>query len=775
MGDAAEVETARAGHDRAGLAGRLEQGRLDGDPELGPDEPDDVPGRLAAREFEERAGPVREVDDLVRLGDEHARRGRRGPQPPVDLGERARRIRLGEARRGGAVVRAARHGGRSVVPTPHAQRNGGGGRRALTALVDPVRLVDGDVGVLRRVRRLARPEEEVPAGLERVVEQLERALLEHALEVDEDVAARHQVDVRERRVLEEAVRREEDRLAEPLGHPVPARLVAKEAGEPRGAHVGLDGLGVEALARRPDGPLAEVGPEDLDGRGLGERPGVLEQEHGHGVRLLARRARGDPHADRVALALPLEQAGDDLSLQDRKRARVAEEVGDRDEEVLEELARLVGVVREVGRVGVERAGACDVEPALEPPQDGAPLVVREVVPRPRPEHGEDPLDGPELVVRERPGVVDREVDGPEPVRVRDRFGPERGGRGDRVDDARRDGAPGHLVVLGVGGVLGEDEPAGLLDGPHADGPVVAGPREDDGDGVVAPGPGERPEEVVDGPPQPPLGLQRGQPEVPVLHVEVPVRGDHVDAALLDPGPLGDLDDRDRDDAPEDLGHLGTRAPARGGSRRRTRTSRRSGGRRRTPRGPRARRPRHRGRRRRTGRLGRRTRRAACSLASDGRNAHSGADAAWGYGSGTRDLALQQAGSGPHRGSLPPASAAQSHARRGVPPAPARIRRSGSGMPILASTTYFAPATSSRLGVARPGGCAQARSPRRSRAPPPRLPASARRRPRRARGVGQCPTPRIGYNSPRSVSDLHRPSNPTTSESPTRIVRVSPPT
>ena len=201
------------------------------------------------------------------------------------------------------------------------------------------------------------------------MEQLEHALLEPALEVDEEVPARDEVEVRERRVLEQAVRREQDRLAEPLGHAVAPGRPPEKAPQPLGAHVGLDGLGVDPGPADGDGPLAEVGGEHLDpGRG-GQRRGVLGEQDGDRVRLLAGRAPGHPHADLVVEPLPLEQGGDDRRLEDLERVGVAEKVGDGDEEVVEQLARLARRLPEVREVAAGRAGADDVHPPGEPPED----------------------------------------------------------------------------------------------------------------------------------------------------------------------------------------------------------------------------------------------------------------------------------------------------------------------------------------------------------------------------------------------------------------------
>ena len=79
--------------------------------------------------------------------------------------------------------------------------------------------------------------------------------------------------------------------------------------------------------------------------------------------------------------------------------------------------------------------------------------------------------------------------------------------------------------------------------PGPDGPVRPRPGEDDADGVFTVGLGERPEEVVDGPPPHPLFLDGLQDEPAVGREEVLVGGDDVDVARLDVHGLRDLRDR----------------------------------------------------------------------------------------------------------------------------------------------------------------------------------------------------------------------------------------
>ncbi len=114
--------------------------------------------------------------------------------------------------------------------------------------------------------------------------------------------------------------------------------------------------------------------------------------------------------------------------------------------------------------------------------------------------------------------------------------------------ARVQGAPGHPVVFGAGGVLGEREPPPLLDRAQPHRPVLAGPREDDRDGPLARVPRERPEKAVDGREHAPELRGLHQTEVAAVDLQMGARRDHIHPVRLDGLPVRHL----RDD------HLGLR-------------------------------------------------------------------------------------------------------------------------------------------------------------------------------------------------------------------------
>ena len=82
---------------------------------------------------------------------------------------------------------------------------------------------------LRAVRRLGRAEKQIPARPQREMERLDHAFLDRPIQVDEEVAAGEQIEVREWRVLDEIVEREQHQLAQLPANAIAARLADEEA------------------------------------------------------------------------------------------------------------------------------------------------------------------------------------------------------------------------------------------------------------------------------------------------------------------------------------------------------------------------------------------------------------------------------------------------------------------------------------------------------------------------------------------------------------------
>src|SRR4029079_18356131 len=89
------------------------------------------------------------------------------------------------------------------------------------AALKKVRLfVHTDEQVRGAVDRLRRSQEHVATRIQREVHQLHHALLGGAIQVDQEVPARHEIQVREGRILDQVVVREQDRVSQILAYPV---------------------------------------------------------------------------------------------------------------------------------------------------------------------------------------------------------------------------------------------------------------------------------------------------------------------------------------------------------------------------------------------------------------------------------------------------------------------------------------------------------------------------------------------------------------------------
>ena len=69
-----------------------------------------------------------------------------------------------------------------------------------------------------RADTLGASQEQIAAVDEGEVQQRNEPLLRRGLEIDEEIAAADHVEPRERRIAEQALRREHDRLTQLLGH-----------------------------------------------------------------------------------------------------------------------------------------------------------------------------------------------------------------------------------------------------------------------------------------------------------------------------------------------------------------------------------------------------------------------------------------------------------------------------------------------------------------------------------------------------------------------------
>jgi hypothetical protein len=337
------------------------------------------------------------------------------------------------------------------------------------------------------------------------------------------------------------VRREDDAAAQ-LAVDLPGgSALLEEAGPPRFRHVGQVGVGVDALARHLEGLEVQVGGEDLE---LRQRQPLREQ-HGQRVGLLPGRAPGHPHPELPRLParhqLPVDRGGERLP-----HLRVAEELGDVDEQLARERRRLRGVELQPPLVFFDGGHRQQRHAVGDAPQHRGALVAAEVDAADRVEPPLDEVQG--LVV----GLENAPRRQPRGLHLEQRLAHGLG-RQHPVDQPGGDGGQGHAVEARRGGVLHEGEAPGLLHLLEAQAPVAPGAGEHDGHRALAVVLGQRGEEQVDGQVRA-LAAPLAEAQPPTVELDVGVRRHRRHRALEQLLPVSRLGHRHRRVPREQLRH-----------------------------------------------------------------------------------------------------------------------------------------------------------------------------------------------------------------------------
>ena len=210
------------------------------------------------------------------------------------------------------------------------------------------------------------------------MERAQDPALRNFVEIDQEVAAADKVQARERRIPCHVLPGEEAQVANVLRNPVVAVLTGEETLQAFGRDLLQRIHGVQARARLLQCPLADVGPEDLDPQRRQSVADVFEKRDGDGIDLLASRAAGHPDADRRSRRSAFTERGKHLLTQRLECGRITKELGDADQEFLEERGKLDGIAIERFAVLVEALDPSQHHSTLDAPPDCCSLVVGEV-------------------------------------------------------------------------------------------------------------------------------------------------------------------------------------------------------------------------------------------------------------------------------------------------------------------------------------------------------------------------------------------------------------
>jgi hypothetical protein len=137
-------------------------------------------------------------------------------------------------------------------------------------------------------------------------------------------------------------------------------------------------VGIGGVPRHVECILVHVGAVDFHPLPKLFDPHLLGEHHGYGIGLFAAGASGAPGPDRLGVGLRRQQRGDRHGPQRLPRLRVAEEVGDVDQDGVEQLTELVLVELDVLLVGIVRFDALHAHTLADPAGQRGGLVTLEI-------------------------------------------------------------------------------------------------------------------------------------------------------------------------------------------------------------------------------------------------------------------------------------------------------------------------------------------------------------------------------------------------------------
>ena len=415
---------------------------------------------------------------------------------------------------------------------------------------DPLLRVHGQELRLNRGDRLGRAEEQHPVAAQRILQPPQRALLGIDAQIDQEVAAGHQVDPREGRIRQEVVPREDHALPQLAAHQVPPIGSLEIALEELRRHLGRDAVGIAAGRGDLDVGRVDVGGEDLDPGPDPETVAGVERKDAQRIGLFPRGGGGRPEPQRRAALMGIAQQRLDHGHQRRERLRVAEEAGDRNQDLAAQHVHLGPVGFQQVAVFRKLGDAAQHHPPLDAAPDRAGLVIAEVDPGRAAQAAQDVVIGivavlvlAALALGQRARV---DPFGHAQAEANDlgHPGPEVVDRPDAIHQPRSDHRDRHAVEFRVDRGLCREEPARLMDRPCPARPVRPGAREHHADGARAPDLGRAVEEFVDRQAQHArlLGHQR---QLVALHPQDRARRDQMHHIGLQHLAVGHRQDRHR--------------------------------------------------------------------------------------------------------------------------------------------------------------------------------------------------------------------------------------
>ena len=372
--------------------------------------------------------------------------------------------------------------------------------RLLQQLPDLLARIDDLEIVLAFAQRLAGAQKQIPLGHQGVLQSAQGFLLGGVAEIDERVAAHHQVHLGERWIGQQVVGREHDVLPQFRPHHKPVAMPDEKPLEARGRDFGRNRLGVGPRCRHLDVGLVHVRGKNLQAGPALDLVERLHEQHGNRVRLFTGRAARTPHPDGLPVGTGADQGIDHLRGHRGISLGVAEKAGHRDQHLVEQREGFGAVLAQQLQIALDAHDLTHGHAPLDAPQHGAGLVILEID---LAELVEQVKDAGESGFRRPGGGLDRGVFGPDPLAGKHRqVGQDAPARlldrQDVVHQPGGNGAAGHAVKTGLVRILHQQETTGLVDGHGATGAIGTGTRQDHAHGMGAMMTSQRLEEHVDG-------------------------------------------------------------------------------------------------------------------------------------------------------------------------------------------------------------------------------------------------------------------------------------
>ncbi len=378
--------------------------------------------------------------------------------------------------------------------------------------------------------RLSRTEEEKPARVQGILKEGYHLLLQFRREVYKEVAAGEDVEASKRGIREDVLRRKDHTLPDLLTHEVGVILLHEEALQSPGREISDDVRRVGTAPCDSDRPRIHIGRKNLDRiRSLKDIQAFPEKD-GEAVSLLAGGAAHDPGPDRPSRLSCGEQVFEDLLFQHNPGARIPEEPGYPDQEVVCKDIDLLWVLVKECDVPPDTRDMVQGHPALDTPPDGVALVSGEILTGSQTDKREDPFQ-----VSLHPGRGEHAacgIGGGE-LHVLDEQIGKFPGRSDVIHKPGSYRTPGHTAEPGRRRIFGHHHAHMLFDSPDPECSIASRPGEDDPHRPPSLVLSEVLEETVDGHPEATRPDRFQVPDGAMEDGEIGPGGFHVHCVRLD--------------------------------------------------------------------------------------------------------------------------------------------------------------------------------------------------------------------------------------------------